>query len=422
MTTLPLRSASAARGPNISGPLLSGPLPVWVALFGSVLTFLRLQTLVPIPRPVGQMITQGMLALALVLVLLANPRAAVRLNPFLIVVSLFAVIALMVSVHNDFVVGSTYRAVRLVIFVVVLWLLTPWWGRPDLPLLRAHVLCLRALLLSVLAGVIVAPGAAFSYEGRLSGALWPIPPTQVAHYAAMLLGLTVVLWFCGLVRGRTSLITAAGTIAALTGTHTRTALAALMLGLIVAGASLYVGHVRVRRTAGIAAALGLVAATFFAPVIVSWASRGQSLQEASQLTGRTKVWSDVFALQRTWVTEWFGSGLADKSYGGRAIDSSWVATYLELGWAGVGLSAAFLVVLILTAVARPAGPRRAVALFIITYCLMASFTETGLGDASPYLLELTVAASLLATPAAGLSQTESRSIGAPFTRSPPRRV
>jgi hypothetical protein len=30
---------------------------------------------------------------------------------------------------------------------------------------------------------------------------------------------------------------------------------------------------------------------------------------------------------------------------------------------------------------------------------MASITETGLGDASPYLLELIIAASLLATPA-----------------------
>lgn len=54
MTTLPLRSASAARSPTVAGPLLLGLLPVWAALFGSVLTFLGLQTLVPIPRPVGQ--------------------------------------------------------------------------------------------------------------------------------------------------------------------------------------------------------------------------------------------------------------------------------------------------------------------------------------------------------------------------------
>ena len=41
------------------------------------------------------------------------------------------------------------------------------------------------------------------------------------------------------------------------------------------------------------------------------------------------------------------------------------------------------------------GPRRAVALFLIVYCLVSSITETGIGDASPYLLDLVVAASLL---------------------------
>ena len=35
------------------------------------------------------------------------------------------------------------------------------------------------------------------------------------------------------------------------------------------------------------------------------------------------------------------------------------------------------------------------ALFLATYCLVASFTETGFSDASTYLLELTLAASLL---------------------------
>jgi hypothetical protein len=39
-----------------------------------------------------------------------------------------------------------------------------------------------------------------------------------------------------------------------------------------------------------------------------------------------------------------------------------------------------------------------VALFLVSYCLVASISETGLGDASPYLLSLVVAASLLAAP------------------------
>jgi len=39
--------------------------------------------------------------------------------------------------------------------------------------------------------------------------------------------------------------------------------------------------------------------------------------------------------------------------------------------------------------------QRALALFLVTYCLVASFTEVGFTDASTYLLDMTVAASLL---------------------------
>ena len=49
---------------------------------------------------------------------------------------------------------------------------------------------------------------------------------------------------------------------------------------------------------------------------------------------------------------------------------------------------------------QPRSVPRALALFLVTYCLVASFTEVGFTDASPYLLELTLAASLLVPPAA----------------------
>ena len=53
----------------------------------------------------------------------------------------------MVSIHNEFALGSTFRACRLVGFVLaVLWLLTPWWGRRDMLLLRCHRRCLWAVL------------------------------------------------------------------------------------------------------------------------------------------------------------------------------------------------------------------------------------------------------------------------------------
>ena len=142
----------------------------------------------------------------------------------------------------------------------------------------------------------------------------------------------------------------------------------------------------------------LLVAGVFAPVIMRWASRGQSAEEASQLTGRTKVWSAVAETRRPLVQEIFGAGLSNKSFDGLAVDSSWVATYLDLGWFGVALSASLLVLIALLAIGHQPGLRRAVALFLLVYCLIASVTETGLGDASPYLLELVVAASLLAAP------------------------
>ncbi|HEX2804631.1 MAG TPA: hypothetical protein VHN80_00495 [Kineosporiaceae bacterium] len=398
MTTLALRSGSA-RGPAVAGPLLRGPLPAWFALFGNVLAFLYPTPLVPIPTALGQLIAQGMLPLALVLALLANPGAVIRPNLFLILMTAMAVVALMVSIHNEFVFGSTFRAVRLLTFILGLWLLTPWWGKPDLPLLRAHLMCLRVVLVTVLIGFVVAPGAAISPEGRLRGALWPIPPTQVAHYAAVLLGCTIVLWFAGVVTGRSTLITLVLVGAALLEAHTRTALVAMLVGLAVAGASLFVGHARVRRTTVVVTTISVVGWTVFAPLILSWASRGQTAEEASQLTGRTKVWSAVFRLERTWAGDFFGNGLANKSFNGLPIDSNWVATYLEQGLFGMGIEVALMLVLLLMAVTRPRGPRRALGLFLVAYCLVASFTETGLGDASPYLLELTVAASLLTLPA-----------------------
>ena len=399
MSTLSLTANRAVAGASRGKALLGGPQVVWAALFLNVLAFAGLPTLIPIPPAIAQMITQGSLILAFLLALMANPHGVIRPNLFLVLLTLMAVVALMVSIHNQFAFGSTYRACRLIGFVTVLWLLTRWWGRSDFVLLRSHILCLRVVVGTVLVGAVLAPGAAFSYDGRLSGALWPIPPTQVAHYAAVLLGCTTVLWFGGAVRGRTALLTLFATGAALIGAHTRTALIAMTVGLLVAAASMFIGHRRVRRTAAVLGVLAVVVVSLFASLIVSWFWRGQSAEEAAQLTGRTNVWSEILGLQRPWLEQIFGSGLSNKSFNGLAIDSNWLAVYLDQGWFGVVLDATLLLVLIFLAVIHRPGTRRALALFLVGYCVVASITETGLGDASPYLLHLFVAASLLAAPA-----------------------
>jgi hypothetical protein len=373
-------------------------LATWLALFFNVLAPASNATVIPIPKSLFQAVAQGSLFVALGLALVVNRRLVVRPNLFLVLLSILAVTSLAVSLHNEFLVGSVYRGVRLLVFVACLWLLTPWWGRRDLVLLRSHRVALWGVLVLVLLGGAIAPGKAFAFEGRLSGTIWPLPPPQVAHFAAVLFGTSVVLWLCRVISGRHALVAVVASAIVLAATHTRTALLGAVIGLALAAASLFLGHARVRRASASTVLVAIAGAVLFAPQIVSWLARGQTLDEAAQLTGRTKVWSDVFAAPRPLWESLVGSGLSNKSFEGLAIDSNWVASYQDQGWLGIVLQASVLLLLLAMVAAHPRGPRRAVALFLVAYCAVASITETGLGDASPYLLDLVVAASLLATP------------------------
>jgi hypothetical protein len=50
------------------------------------------------------------------------------------------------------------------------------------------------------------------------------------------------------------------------------------------------------------------------------------------------------------------------------------------------------------------GVERSLALFLTCYCLVASFTEVGFTDVSPYLLEICLAASLVVSTRQSRSQ------------------
>jgi hypothetical protein len=390
-------TADVGAGSGVSGRILA----VWGALFFNVLAVAQLPTVVPFPTTVGQLITQGCLLVALVLALMANPRAIVRPNLFLVLLTILAVVSLLTSIHGSFLLGSTFRVCRLIGFVVVLWLLTPWWGRRDMLLLRCHLRCLWVVLGTVLVGAALAPGKAFSFGGRLSGAIWPLAPTQVAHFAAIVLGVSAVLWMCRVMSGRQALLTLLVVVPVLIATHTRTAFVAMVAGLLVAGVSLFLGQARVRRTSALGGLAAVLAATLFAPELTSWLVRGQSAEQVMNLTGRTVVWSAIYSQPRATINQLFGSGLSNKSFNGLPVDSNWATTYLDQGWFGVSIAAAVLVLLLLMAATYRRGPQRAVALFITVYCIFSSFTETGLADASTYLLDLTVAASLLLPQARG---------------------
>jgi len=369
-------------------------LAAWSALFLNGLGFLG-SSLLPVPGVLAQMIAQGSLVVAIFLAAAANPRLAIRPHPALVLLSVLAVVSLVVSLHNQFFLGSTYRAFRILGFLVALWLLTPWWGRQDRLLLRCHLRVFWVALGTVVAGAVIFPGQAFSTQGRLSGTLWPIPATQVAHLAAAAGGVTALLWMCGVITTRKAAPLVALAAAILVATHTRTALAGVTVGMTVAIVSLFLGNARVRRTTVAAVLVGGTLVALFAGQIASWLARGQTADEASQLTGRTKVWDAVFATPRTTSQQIFGSGLSNQSYNGLPIDSTWVSAYVDQGWLGALTYATVILLILVITLMMPRGPDRAISLFLVTYLVVDSITESTLVSPTPYLLDLMVAASLV---------------------------
>ncbi|TCC23694.1 O-antigen ligase family protein [Kribbella speibonae] len=367
----------------------------WALLVLNVMTFFPgAPHLLPIPGSVGKLIAQGALVGALMMVLSVNRPVRVRPSVYIALLMTLAVEALLASIRAEFLLGALFRAGRLCGFALVLWLLTPWWTRRDLLLVRTHLMVLWAIVGSVVVGLIVAPGLAMT-DDRLGGALWPIPPTQVGHYTAVAIGLTVVLWMSGLLRRSAALTSVLVCLPVLLLTHTRTALVAVVAGVTIAGLSLFTARTRVRRAFLIGLAVFTLGALTLSSVVTTWLARGQDPDELGALTGRKAVWDAILAQPRSTFETFFGFGLSNKSFNGLPIDSNWLGTYYDVGLVGCAITVLLLVFVLTAAWFRPQGPHRALALFLVAYCVVASFTESGLSEASPYLLELTLAASLV---------------------------
>lgn len=366
---------------------------VWALLVLNALTYYPGVSALHIPGFVGKGVTQGALPLALLLAISVNRKLIIRPNAFLCLLSLLIFGAIVTSFQPQH-LGTVYRTFRLMEFIAALWLLTPWWGRRDMLLLRCHLTTISVLLCSVVVGLFIAPGRALT-EGRLTGVLWPVPPTQVAHYAAVTTGVVLLMWFCGRIRGRRVIPIVLVEMAILILTHTRTALLGMIVGLTVAGLSLVKTNTRIRRVYATAGIIAGIAGTTMSAFILSWAARGEGTQELVDLTGRTLVWTQVLGFPRNRFQEIFGFGLSNSSFNGLPIDSNWLSSYDELGLFGVSVCVAVLIFLLVNAYFQARSLERALALFLIVYSIMASFTETGITDVSPYMLEVTIAASLM---------------------------
>ena len=377
----------------------------WGLLFLNVVPFFKgtwngLPLIVPIPSFIGKIITQGSLGAALLAVLSVNRRMLIRPSVFLSLLTLLVVEAVISGVNPaaGHFISTLYRTCRLGGFIATLWLLSPWWGRRDLVLVKAHLVALYTVLGSVLLGFMVSPGRALS-QGRLSGEFWPITPVQVADFAAVALGMTIVLWFCGEAKKRLTGAAILATTAMLLLTHTRTEVIAVVAGILVAGLRMFTARTRVRRMFAYIGIVVSVAVMAFSGVLVTWLARGESSKELTNLTGRTAVWTDVLNAPRDRFQVIFGYGLSNKGIDGLPIDSNWLAAYYDLGLAGIAICLSLLFFVLVSAYFQPRSTQTAIALFLVTYLMVTSITETGLSDASAYLLELTLAASLLARPA-----------------------
>lgn len=374
---------------------------IWGLLVLNTLGSAGAQTIVPLPRSLIQLVTMGSLVGAFALALALNLRLRIQAGAFLFLLTLLLVPSVISSAHLESGFGALFRCARLALFVATLWLLSRWWDG-GVTFVRHHIRMYFAVLASVAAGLVVSPGAAMPdlYGGRLVGALWPLTPPQIGQYAAVIIGLAVLLVLGHRTDKASAAVVVVPSLVLLALTHTRTATLGLVVGLALAIGSLVLTSAAARRFFTWTVLCATVATVGFSSALQAWFLRGQSQENFSSLTGREKVWDALLAAPRTTSEQLFGVGLGDKSFGGLPIDNSWLAVYNEQGLTGIGLVAAIIIVLAGVALLRPPSLSRACAIFLISYCAIASYTEAGLGDASPYLLHLAVAASLLAAPAA----------------------
>lgn len=372
----------------------------WGFLTLNVLTFAPGISVIHIPSTAGKAITQASLGVALVLAMTCNRRLAFRPSIFMFLISLLALETVLTELYAQYPVGTGLRVARFVGFAAVLWLLTPFWGRRDMLLVRCHIKMLMIVFFLQIVGLIISPGKTLG--NRFAGIIWPIPGTQVAHYMAILIGLLVILWFCREISGRTVLLLGPAAVVMLILTHTRTALVALIAGVLIAGLSLITAMPRVRMFFTAILVVGGTVWITASAAITAWLERGENAQQLADLSGRTDFWGPLLAYPRTPFQEIFGFGVLNGTFNGTPIDSNWMISYENQGLWGVTICALIVIFLYVSASFAPRGPQRAIALFLITYCLIASYTEDGFTDPTTYMLDMFLAASLL-VPFGGIS-------------------
>ena len=310
--------------------------------------------------------------------------------------SLMAVIGLLPPLGGRAGLGSMFRAVRFVLTLLLLLQLVPVFARDRYIPLRGHLAMMKLITVSTL--VAMALGKGFDNEGRLITQLPALTAPGLAQWTALFSFLLVFGMLRRAIPVRSGLMWLAGSTVCLLLSHSRTPLVAGGAGFVAGLLAMFVSSQRARRLVSWTLFTVPVAALMFGPAVQAWFLRGQDQSQLNTLTGRTKAWAKVYAFPRDVYSRLFGVGLTDKSIEGLPIDSGYLSVYHEQGRIGVAVITIIFVVFLARILTRRPSMARAVALFLVVYVLIASYTETGIGDMSSYVLHLMLAMVLVVLP------------------------
>jgi len=368
---------------------------VWILVFGSCLAWTGEPDFVIIlPPRVEQLGTAIAVILAFWLALKLNPRLKLRGSWPVWLYALLPILALMPVLSGSAGgLGTVARASRFLFALLALALLSPVWRSDPWVIVNAHARALRLCVGAALISLCVGLGQ--NGEGRLISQVPALQPPQIGQFAGVLVGMTAIQTLSRSPRMPRCLLWMALGMAALLLSKTRTPLIAGAVALGLAILLLAVSHSRARELVVSLVLLGPALFLVMEPAVEAFLSRGQNDELLSTLTGRTKAWARVHTFPRTGFQELFGIGYGDKSIDGLPIDNGYLATYHEAGKIGLVIVCTAIAVILLRAFAYPKAANRALSIFLLAFVVVASYTETGIGDMSAYVMHILLAGILL---------------------------
>ncbi len=378
---LPARAYAAAPGQRRT-------TIIWFLLVTTTLDWSGVNALVRLPGFVEQLLTGALTMLVIALLVQRNLRLKLDFDYFLSSYVVLFVVSLVPFLAGYAGLGSVARSFRFGLVVVAGLLLVESTGERRFSLLDAHYNVVAFLSTFSLLSIPLSPSRAFAEAGRLNGIVLPMAATRLGAVGGVTAGLAVLRCSDAARRRQRDILFVAIGIAVVLLTNTRTALIAFAVSVVF---SLVVLARRVPRVRGILALSGVLISVMpllFSQYAQRWFNRGQSASELTSLTGRRVTWNLVLDFKRTTMQRYFGLGLSNKTVFGRAIDNGWLAIFHTQGFIGIGIVAVLLLVL-LGKVGFERDPlARSIALFLVCYSLVSSYSETGIGDVSFYFLGL----------------------------------